>query len=372
MPQLELADDTLRERWQAARARMEAAGAGGVLLSGGADLAYLSGYEAMPLERITALAARFDSDDLPRLVVPGLEAPRVRPRPSVFSIVPWDDSTEPVGVIASLLPREGEVMVSDDMWAMHALGLQRASPGLTLTAVNEALGGLRAVKSPAEREALAVVGALADEVAAQLQGGGIELIGRTEAEIADDIAQRLLDVGHETVEFVIVASGPNAASPHHHPGARRVRHGEIVLCDFGGRRNGFCSDTTRCVFTGAVSDEIRDAYAVLQAAQDAAFRAARPGAALADVDLAARSVISDAGFGGLFIHRTGHGIGTEVHEHPYVTGTNRALVEVGHAFSIEPGIYMEGRWGMRLEDIVVVDSDGPRRCNNSDHALREV
>ena len=371
-PEAAVSDVVLAQRWHDARQRMAATGAVGLLLSGGADLAYLSGYQAMPLERITAYVARLDDDARASLVVPALEAARVQQRPDVFSVLPWNDSDDPVSVIAELLPAQGEILVSDDLWALHALGLQRLSPGLSLQPVNQTLGGLRAIKSRSEREALMAVGGLADGVACQLQNGEIPLVGRTEAEIADDIARRLVAVGHDSVEFVIVASGPNAASPHHHPGSRTVQPDEIVLCDFGGRSKGFCSDTTRCVYTGSASAEVRDAYTVLRAAQEAAFQAARPGQALAEVDMAARSVISDAGYGELFIHRTGHGIGTEVHEHPYVTAENRSPIEVGHAFSIEPGIYLEGQWGMRLEDIVVIESDGARRCNDSDHSLREV
>lgn len=373
-PEAAVSDSALAQRWSDARRRMAATGAVGVLLSGGADLAYLSGYQAMPLERITAFVARLDggTDERASLLIPALEAARVQQRPDVFSLVPWGDTDDPVSLIAEMLPSQGDVLVSDDLWALHALGLQRMSPELNLLPVNQTLGGLRAIKSRSEREALVAVGGLADAVARQLQDGQIPLVGRSEADIADDIAQRLVAAGHNSVEFVIVASGPNAASPHHHPGSRIVQADEIVLCDFGGRYNGFCSDTTRCVYTGSAPAEVSDAYTVLQAAQEAAFQAARPGRALADVDLAARNVISEAGYGEHFIHRTGHGIGTDVHEHPYVTETNRALVEAGHAFSIEPGIYLEGKWGMRLEDIVVIEPDGARRCNNSDHTLREV
>ena len=178
-------------------------------------------------------------------------------RPSVYAISTWDDTTDPVSTIASLLPQRGRIIVSDDLWALHVLGLTRQNPGLDLIPTSEAVGGLRSIKSPDERDALAAAGALADKVAAQIQHGEIPLVGRTEAEIAAEITDRLLTVGHETVEFVIVASGPNSASPHHHPGSRTIRRGEMVLFDFGGRHGGFCSDTTRCVYTGPVPQEVR-------------------------------------------------------------------------------------------------------------------
>ena len=147
---------------------------------------------------------------------------------------------------------------------------------------------------------------------------------------------------------------------------------EIVLFDFGGKHEGYCSDITRCVFTGPIPDDVAATYAILKKAQQAAVDAARPGATLGDVDAAARSVIADAGFGDNFIHRTGHGIGTEVHEQPYVIAGNDEVVAVGHAFSIEPGIYLDGKWGMRLEDIVVILDDGALRCSTTDHDLVEV
>ena len=368
-----ITNEVLTRRWRQTRERLTDTGATGILIGGGADLEYLTGYEAMPLERITAFVGWLPpANELPTLLVPELEAARVRHRPSVYAISPWDDTTDPVSTIASLLPQRGRVIVSDDLWALHVLALKRKNPELELVPTSEAAGGLRSIKSPEERDALAAAGALADKVVAQIQHRDIPLVGRTEAEIAAEITQRLLAVGHQTVEFVIVASGPNSASPHHHPGPRTVHRGEMVLFDFGGRHDGFCSDTTRCVYTGPVPRDVRDAYSVLSEAQEAAVQAAKPGRRLAEVDLAARSVISAAGFGDNFIHRTGHGIGAEVHEHPYVTEINREPVQVGHAFSIEPGIYLPDQWGMRLEDIVVIEADGARRCNNSNRDLVEV
>ena len=183
----------------------------------------------------------------------------------------------------------------------------------------------------------------------------------------------MLNVGHDTVEFIIVASGPNSASPHHHPGERSVGPSEMVLFDFGGTHAGYHSDTTRCVFTGPIPDEVQDAYNVLEAAQQKAVEAACVGSRLCDVDEAARAVIRDAGYGDAFIHRVGHGIGLEVHEQPYVTGGNKQSVRSGHAFSIEPGIYLTDKWGMRLEDIVVIGADGQAiRCNNANRSLVSV
>jgi Xaa-Pro dipeptidase len=195
------------------------------------------------------------------------------------------------------------------------------------------------------------------------------MIGRTEAEVSADISTRLLAEGHDVVNFAIVAAGENAASPHHHPGARVIRENELVLCDFGGTMAGYCSDITRCVYLGTPSAEVADAYAVLHASHAAGVAAGVVGAACQDVDRAARQVIVDAGYGEYFIHRTGHGIGMEAHEDPYMVEGNTLPIAAGHAFSVEPGIYVAGKWGMRLEDIVVATDEGPLSMNRANHQL---
>jgi Xaa-Pro aminopeptidase len=224
-------------------------------------------------------------------------------------------------------------------------------------------------KTPFEIEALQRAGAAADRVAAQLQAGEIPLIGRTEAQVSADISARLIAEGHDVVNFAIVAAGENAASPHHHPGARVIRAGEIVLCDFGGTMADYCSDITRCVFLGTPPSDVADAYAVLKEAQAASVASAVIGATCESVDAAARDIIAKAGFGEYFVHRTGHGIGMEAHEEPYIVAGNILPLAHGHAFSIEPGIYIPGRFGMRLEDIVVATADGPLPMNTASHDL---
>ena len=236
------------------------------------------------------------------------------------------------------------------------------------------MGPLRAVKDASEIDALRRAAAAADRVAAQLQGGDIPLVGRTEADVSKDIGRRLLAEGHHRVNFAIVASGPNAASPHHEPGERVIQAGESVLCDFGGTMLGadgvgYCSDITRCVHVGEPSAELAEVYAVLHEAQAASVAAATVGTTCEAVDAAARDVIADAGYGDRFIHRTGHGIGIEEHEDPYIVSGNGTLLEPGHAFSIEPGIYVPGRFGFRLEDIVIATDAGPDPLNRVDHAL---
>jgi Xaa-Pro aminopeptidase len=209
-------------------------------------------------------------------------------------------------------------------------------------------------------------------VAARLVAGDIPLIGQSEAEVSADISRRLIDEGHRQVNFAIVGSGPNSASPHHDAGRRRIGPGEAVVCDFGGVMDGYCSDITRTVFTGEPPAQFRELYAVLQEAQAAAVASAAVGTSCEEVDATARGIITEAGYGPQFIHRTGHGIGLEEHEDPYIVAGNRVALAPGHAFSVEPGIYLAGVYGARIEDIVVAQAAGPLSLNAVDHDLAIV
>jgi Xaa-Pro aminopeptidase len=341
-----------------------------VLLSVGHDLPYLTGYEATPLERLTMLVLPRDGDAT--LVIPRLEAPRVVEQPGVFTLAPWSETDDPVELVAKLSAGAGTVAIGDQMWARFLVELLPHLPTVSYRRAVEVVGPLRKVKDDAEIAALRAAGEAADDVARQLQAGDIPLVGRTEAQVSADISSRLIAEGHDKVNFAIVAAGPNAASPHHDASDRLIEAGEIVLCDFGGTMDGYCSDTTRCVYTGEPAAEIADAYAVLHEAQRAAVAAAVVGTPCQDVDRTARRIIADAGFGDYFIHRTGHGIGLEAHEDPYIVEGNTEPLVAGHAFSVEPGIYLAGRWGMRLEDIIVATDGGPEPVNRSDHALVAV
>jgi Xaa-Pro aminopeptidase len=349
------------------RHAMTQSGVDAALLSVGHDLPYLTGYHAMPLERLTMLVV--GRTGVPTMVVPRLEVPRVTPVPGVFTVVPWDETEDPVKIVADVLGDARVIAVGDQMWARFLVELLPHVGGARFIRAVDVVGALRVSKDSSEIDALAAAGAAADRVATQLQSGAIPLVGRTEAQVSADLSARLLAEGHDVVNFAIVAAGENAASPHHHPGSRVIRAGEIVLCDFGGTMNGYCSDITRCVFTGKPTADVRAAYDVLFAAQQAGVDAAVVGAACEDVDAAARAVIDDAGFGEYFVHRTGHGIGMEAHEEPYMVKGNRRAIEPGFAFSVEPGIYVSGKWGMRLEDIVVATANGPQSMNVVNHEL---
>jgi Xaa-Pro aminopeptidase len=352
------------------RDRMADQGVDALLLSLGADLPWLTGYEAMPLERLTMLVLPAD-DAEPTLVVPRLEAPRVEPRPD-FAIRPWDETEDPTEVVAQLVgPRRTRLAIADRAWATFLLRLQGWLPQATWQNASTVTGPLRAVKDAEEVEALRRASQAADRVAAQLQAGEVRFTGRTEAEVSAEIGRRLRAEGHSRVNFAIVGSGPNSASPHHEPGARVINAGEAVVCDFGGTLDGYCSDITRTFWTGGSEPpaEFRDLYAVLQHAQAEAVTAATVGTPCEDVDGVARRIITDGGYGPHFIHRTGHGIGLEEHEDPYLVGGNCEPLAPGHAFSIEPGIYLAGQWGARIEDIVVAAGDGPDALNTVSHDL---
>ena len=361
----------LAERVARVRRRMEDEGVDVLLVSLGADLPYLTGYEAMPLERLTMLVLPADGDAT--LVVPRLEAPRVEERPDVFALRPWNETEDPVAIVAGLAGRPATAGIGDRTWARFLLDLQQRLPGTSWRRASEITGPLRAVKGPDEVAALRRAAEAADRVAAALQAGEIPLVGRTEADVSAELGRRLVDEGHARVNFAIVGSGPNAASPHHEPGDRVIEAGEVVLCDFGGTSpDGYCSDITRCVHTGPPPAEVVELYAVLREAQAAGVAAAVVGAPCEAVDAAARRRIADAGLGDRFVHRTGHGIGLEEHEDPYLVEGNGELLVAGHAFSVEPGIYLPGRTGLRLEDIVVATDAGPEPLNRADHGLAVV
>ncbi len=358
------------DRLARVRAAMTQQGVDTLLLSVGHDLPYLTGYLAMPLERLTMLVVPRDGDAT--LVIPRLEAPRVVEQPGVFQLLPWNETDDPTRLVSELASGSTAVAVGDQMWARFLVELLPQLPGASYQRAVDVVGPLRMVKDAAEIDALTAAAAAVDRIAAELQSGRIPLVGRTEAEVSADLSARIIAEGHQKVNFAIVAAGENAASPHHHAGQRIINDDEIVLCDFGGTMDGYCSDITRCVYTGDIASDVAEAYEVLLEAQQASVGSATAGTSCEDVDSAARDIIAAAGFGDYFVHRTGHGIGLEEHEDPYIVQGNRRALEPGHAFSIEPGIYVPGKWGMRLEDIVVSTATGPLALNSADHRLANV
>jgi Xaa-Pro aminopeptidase len=356
------------DRVRRARERMRELGVDVLLLSTGADLPYLTGYEAMPLERLTMLVLPADDDAV--LVVPRLEAPRVVERPEAFSVRAWEETENPIGVVAALVGNRTSAAIGDQTWARFVLELQSALPRVRFRRASDVTGPLRIVKDVQEISALHAAAQAVDAIAAGMRSE--RFAGRREIDVHRQLVERMLDAGHERANFAIVASGPNAASPHHDPSDRVIETGDVVLCDFGGTMHGYCSDITRMFVVGEPAPEVRDAYAVLVDAQERGVRAATVGTPCEDVDAASRDAITAAGYGEYFVHRTGHGIGAEAHEDPYVVAGNTTPLAAGHAFSIEPGIYVPGRFGLRLEDIVVATPTGPERLNAAARDLAVV
>ncbi|MFD9905263.1 M24 family metallopeptidase [Streptomyces sp. NPDC059063] len=364
------ADDYRSRMDRAARAAADA-GLAGVLVAPGPDLVWLTGYRVpADTERLTLLVLAPGKE--PELVVPTLEAPdaeRAAGAPAL-RFRDWTDGVDPYDVTAPLLDKGGRFAVSDNAWAMHLLGLQRRLPASSYASLTESLPMLRAVKDAAELERLAAAGAAADATYEEIKQ--VPFAGRTETDVAGDLADLLRKFGHEQVDFTVVGSGPNGASPHHEAGDRVIERGDMVVLDFGGLKHGYGSDTSRTVHVGEPSAEERRVHDVVREAQDAACRAVRPGIACQEVDRVARAVITEAGYGEYFIHRTGHGIGVTTHEPPYmIEGEEQELVP-GMCFSVEPGIYLPGRFGVRIEDIVTVTEDGGRRLNNTAHEMAIV
>jgi Xaa-Pro aminopeptidase len=364
-----------RKRVAVVRDRMAELGVDALVLSHGADLPWLTGYQAMPLERITALVLTASGDAV--LLVPELEAPRVPEATEVFELKAWSELDDPIAIACGIIgsARGLRIGISDRAWAANLLAFQTALPETSWLPASGVTSDLRAVKDETEIACLRAASAAADRVAASLQSGDVPLLGRTEAEVAEDISARLVAEGHAQVNFVIVGSGPNGASPHHEAGERSIGRGDVIVCDFGGTLAlqgdvGYCSDITRTVCIGEPEDrEALGCYEVLRRAQQAGVDAVSPGVSAESVDEAARRVIDDAGLGSWFIHRTGHGIGIEEHEDPYIVKGNDITLKPGHCFSVEPGIYMPGRFGMRLEDIVVVRDSGCESLNTVDHSI---
>lgn len=343
-----------------------------LLITPSVDYAYLLGYLPPALERLTCLV--LPADGVPSLVVPRLEEPLARHRlgglADELEIIAWGETEDPIAIVRDRV--EGldgamRVAVQDQMWATFVLRFRAVLDPMELVGAGRCLASLRRIKTPEEVALLRAAAGAAD--AAMLAITGEALAGQTEAAVSARINDLLMEAGHQSADFAIVGSGPNSASPHHEPGERTIAAGDAIVLDIGGTRAGYASDTTRTAFVGEPPSEFLSLHEVLQEAQAAACDAVAPGVAAEAIDAAARGIIEEAGYGEYFIHRTGHGIGLEAHEEPYIVAGNSEPLEVGNAFSIEPGIYLAGRWGARIEDIVVCTADGGERLNQTPRSL---
>lgn len=355
--------DSLRRRLTGLSGRLQADGLSHCVITPGPDLHYFTGYEAVALERITALVVPATGD--PVLVSPLLERPAALASPIGqlgLEVLTWGETDDPYALIARITGPAAQLAVDGRMWADKLLRLQQALPTGRCVSGTPVIAALRRRKDASEVAALAAAGAAIDSVHGAM--GEWLRVGRTEAEVGADIADAILQSGHRRVDFVIVGSGPNSASPHHEVSNRVIQPGDAVVVDIGGTMpSGYCSDSTRTYCMGQpLADFARD-YEVLQAAQAAATAAVRPGVQCQEIDRVGRRVLADAGLGEYFIHRIGHGIGLEVHEEPYMVEGNDLPLEAGIAFSIEPGFYRAGVAGARIEDIVVCGESGAEVLN---------
>lgn len=339
-----------------------------IFITPGADLRYLTGYDALPLERLTCLAIRRNGDAW--MIVPALEKPSALAHgvPEMgIELLDWQETENPYSLLLSNVGSVERPVVNNLMWVEKAFGIQVAA-GVNVELAGKLLSDIREVKTSEEIGFLHEAGNAIDAVHSNMHKWLRP--GRTEREVGKDIAEAILAAGHVTVDFVIVASGPNGASPHHEVSDRVIQAGEPVVVDIGGTMpSGYCSDCTRMYVCGQAPSEYLERYEVLLAAQEAARLQARPGVTCESVDKAARDVLEAAGLGAQFIHRTGHGIGMETHEEPYIVSGNTTLLVPGHAFSIEPGFYFAGKYGARIEDIVTCTQDGIESANNTTREL---
>jgi Xaa-Pro aminopeptidase len=369
------------DRLMRAQARLPSSGAAALLVGIGADLRYLTGYTAHALERLTMLVV--PAIGVPTLVAPRLEAMAAAASPAgragLVEVVAWDETDDPYALVAARVTGNGSgssLLVDPGLPARHLLALQHALPDRPFGLVTDVTRELRIVKDAAEVELLRRAALAADRVVGQIAAG--PLVGRTEADVSREVEARLVAEGHEHASFAIVASGPNSASPHHAPGERTIEPGDPIVLDIGGTVSGYGSDITRMLWvTGGdpsrgPTTEFLAVFDLVRRANVAATDAVRPGVACGELDEVARRIIREGGHGPAFIHRLGHGIGLEAHEEPYLVAGNREALQPGHAFSIEPGVYIAGRFGVRIEDIVVCTDDGPDVLNRASHDLLVV
>jgi D-alanyl-D-alanine dipeptidase len=353
------------DRISRAAAAAASAGLDGLLITPGPDLRYLTGYAPLSAaERLMVLVVRPGEE--PVLVLPSFERGDA---PAALRCVEWSDGEDPYPAAAALVG-SGRYAVSDAAWALHVFALADAAPQASFVSMTAGLPLLRAIKDADELDRMARAGAAVDATFAALLD--LPFAGRRELDVAADLTALLREHGHESVDFTIVGSGPNGANPHHDASARVIGRGDMVVLDFGGFVDGYGSDVTRTVCVGEPTEEQRHVHDVVRAAQQTGVEAVRPGVACQDVDRAVREVIAAAGLGEYFTHRTGHGIGVETHEQPYIVEGATQPLEPGMCFSIEPGVYFPGRFGVRIEDIVAVTDTGARRLNESTRELQVV
>ena len=360
------------QRLASLQAQIRAEGIDTIFISPGPDLRYFTGYDAVALERLTALVVHASKD--PTVISPYLEKAAAQASPIGdlgLEIITWQETEDPFLKVKDKCGKIEKFAIDGRMWADKLLSFQNAFENSQSVSGTEAIANLRMVKDSDEIASLIAAGKAIDAVHANVPS--FLKAGRTEREVGSDIANAILEAGHKTVDFVIVGSGPNSASPHHEVSDRVIQNGDVVVVDLGGTLpDGYCSDSTRTYALGSVSDEFASRYEILKNAQHLATQAVTPGVACESIDAVARKYMTKHGIGDLFIHRIGHGIGLETHEHPYMVSGNSLPIKEGFAFSIEPGFYETGKSGARIEDIVICGEKSAIVLNNQPRELLVV
>lgn len=360
------------KRLEQARSHMHAHGLDFLLVGPGADLLYLLGAQSRQTERLTLFI--LTPDGPAHILLPGFEAATLPPLPGDVQVTTWGESDNPARMAARIMSSSSGSQpgglhstcgVSDTLWSVFLLRLQAELPLAAFTTAGPVLALMRQLKDEREIELLAASSAVTDEVFTAICDR--PFVGRSELEVAREITSMLEARGLSVPGLPIVASGPNSASPHHHTGERVIQSGDMLVLDFGGTLHGYYSDITRTVFVGEAPQEDSErlrVYNLVARAQDAAVQTGRPGMTCEQLDSVARDILAEGGYGAFFTHRLGHGIGLDGHEPPYLVQGNGTLLRPGMAFTIEPGLYLPGDFGIRIEDTVILTSDGIRRLNN--------
>jgi Xaa-Pro aminopeptidase len=358
----------IADRLEGARERLRQRGWHALWLGQSTNLRYLSGVVEKPSERL--FGAFVPAEGEPAMIVPRLYHDEMADVSAIGTVRSWTDEDGMASAVQRWIdvPPGATVAVDPLIEARFLFLLQDELPRVRFASAAPLLADMRLHKDEYEKACLRRAARMADAVMAEITGRSP--VGRKEREVAADIERLFEEHGSEGVSFSPISSaGPNAAFPHHMPDDTVVQAGQCLVLDFGGVYQGYASDITRTVFAGDPPAELRRIYEVVRAAQQHAVQGLRPGMPAQAADALARDSISRAGYGPAFIHRLGHGIGLDVHEAPYLVAGSDAPLEPGVAFSVEPGVYLTGLGGVRIEDIVVMNDDGPERLN---HAPREL
>lgn len=360
-----------QERCNRVKVEMGLSGVDYLLVGPSSDLLYLIGYASRQSERLTLFV--LPREEEPFLIIPHFELPRIEKIATFFDTIGWKETDNPIELLASIFPGRAVnkiLAIGGQLYSNFLLGVQQEIPDAKYITGEQLMSSVRMRKSSYELEQIRIAGAAADQVFLTLLQ--MPLVGLTEKETLEIIHQLLIEKGHDSVAGGIVGAGSNGASPHHHASTYKLAMGEAVVIDYIGSLNGYKSDMTRTFHLGPPNSEFRRVYDIVNEANQLAFEAVRPGITAGYIDKVARDHITAAGYGPQFLHRTGHGIGLDAHEPPYIVANNETLLDIGMTFSIEPGIYLADKFGVRIEDIVVVTTEGAERLNLSTHELQII